>query len=104
MRSGTRVFAGGNRAVKRDGVYSEFAVAARVRVGAVFPGGGAGGNLGRAVGVAGAVLSGTGLFTTRTNRYASGAAVSDAFVVWPFEQTERGSCERSTGSTRTPDV
>ncbi len=53
--------------VGHDGVRSQLALAARIVAGAVFSGSRTGGNLDRAVRVAVAVLSRTGLFTARAS-------------------------------------
>jgi len=84
------MFVGRNRPGKHDCVYPDLALAARFGTGAVFSGGGAGRNLDRASGVAGAVLQGFGLFTAgAVSPFAEVAVTTHEFLPADFQQTKR---------------
>src|SRR5690242_9797285 len=99
------MFVGRNRPGKHDCIYPDLALAARIGTGAVFSGGGAGRNLGRASGVAGTVLQRFGLLAAGTVRpFAEIGITTHEFLPAAFSRRKERSCERSTRSTRTADV
>jgi hypothetical protein len=84
------MFVGRNRPSKHDRVYPDLALAARFGTGAIFSGGGAGCNLGRASGVADAVLQRFGLFTAgAVSPFAEVAVTTHEFLPAEFRQTKR---------------